>query len=81
MDENKVENLTPETADTLIDIADLQKMVLYMEFADGAECTMPLTARQAALVVYVLGLTLVDDIVVGYSDERLEELFSARKQG
>ena len=81
MDENKAENLTPETADTLIDIADLQKMVLYMEFADGAECTMPLTARQAALVVYVLGLTLVDDIVVGYSDERLEELFSARKQG
>lgn len=82
MDENKVENLSPEeTADSLINIADVQKMVLYMEFADGAECTLPLTARQAALIVYILGLTLVDDVVAGYSDEKLEELFTPRKQG
>lgn len=79
MDENNVLNPESLPAD-LVNVADIQHMVLYLDFADGAEATLPLTARQAALLIYVLGLTIVDDEIGVYSDEKLEEFFSARKK-
>ena len=68
-----------KTDEPLVNITDVQKMALYMEFADGANCALPLTAKQASLIIFALGLVLKDDVVSGYSDEKLDELFAEKE--
>lgn len=65
-----------ENMESKLSIADLSGVGLTLEFTGDRSCELKLTEMQAAIVIYMLGLSVEGDEVVGYTDSKLEQLYS-----
>ena len=62
--------------DEKLSITDLKAVTLNLEFIGDMSCSVPLSPKQTAAIIYVLGLNVENDEVVGYTDEKLDELYA-----
>lgn len=61
--------------DDKVSIVDLTHASLDLEFTNGTGVNFPLTAKQIAIVIHLLGLEVEDDVLTSYTDEKLDSLY------